>query len=936
MDNRTFDTTITYKSNCHYGESSSNASIALSLKEPTINFLDLHNITTDSNILYYNDTIEISVFVSDDGQTVQWGNVIFYFIDADDISKTKKQINTNPIPIDINGNASIQYIPHNNGEIVVEYFGEPYYKTVNQTYNFVLTPRPTYIEFENYSPYLIDEEETTTMEVKVIDEITNEPLEYGWVTFLNYHAYGMGVLESDKEKVIGNPQYLINGKASITYSPIQLGTNELLNNIELIAAIYNYDNELYGEKWKYYSQHQDWASIAIRKNNQINMSNPQIKNGNNYEQLGYNDYGIFVTQEKKSIMCSCQIMLGTNQFVTDLDNKHFVKFIIEGKKYSYETGEKIESDFRQVYDADYINETKHFNRLIDNLPIGLFKIYAQVENPTAQIDGNIFDIPVNVTNVEIENTNLPTQNKDERLQKIKDGIYLKSNTSDKFYIEVEPQSNNIALNLTPSEISLTSKTLNRNNIQCEITGVDNDDINILKNKKCYFWVSNTGQLFEGNIQYINNKLIAKPNDDLNFENINDYRIFAYISENTYTYNNGQTTITRKYDTIYSNSIIVKIRNEIDINLRINSIDNTYPGKIKYIIDGKNINDEINANIYIDNNFITSHNLNNVNQMITNSLPTQNAGTHIVKLTVTTPPYTNIVKSENYTIEQGTLKMSLNNISNNINTSLASDIILGIEHGNGGNIDNLNQSLLTAVLEDSNNNQQQIIGTNENNSPIKIIKMNNSYYQAIVTGSLYDNGNWKIKLNYSGDINYQQTNNDFFTFKTVNKKPYCVNISADKNKIVNRIVYNQTTEYINEILSDNTVKTNEITTYNSINQQVLVITKLSKNGDSPITIASITNLQGEYTINRPSNIGESAFTKYNTIEYTINPKHNLLNQYSHTTNNGITAFKNIFSNYQCTDNDMNALYIQAKNNKWTNLFLGYDSVVDTITIYGDDG
>lgn len=962
MDNRTLNTTVTYKSNCHYDESSSSAPIILPLRDATISFT-LHNSTIDSTTLYYNDVVKVSIFVSDNNNTVQWGNVIFYFIDKDDVTQTKQQINVDPIPIDREGNAAIEYIPHNNGYFVAEYNGDPYYKTITETYFCELLPRPIHVEFTTYAPYLTNPEETVTMEVTVEDEYSNKPLEYGLVTFLNYHAYGMENSESQYEKVIGNPRYLIkipqtdedgnpirdnNGnilyeksKASITYSPIQLGTNELLNNIELIAAIYNYDNDLYGVKWKYYAQHQDWTSIAIRRDNQINIHVPMVQVGAESHNLTCNDEGLFVIQETDHLLCRCSLILSPNQIVTNTENRKFVSFVVEGHQYSYENEERISNNFKRIFDeVNYIelNEEKYYEIMIDTLPEGLYKIYAQVENPTTSIDGNIVEIPVNVTNVDVENAaNLPVQNKDERLQHIKDGIYLKSNVSESFYIKVKPKSNDLELTLSSEQTLLTNRTLDKTKIKCEIGGnLTQDDIHVLTGKKCYFWVSNTGQVYEGSIQYTENKLVAKPNKDITFENIDDYRIFAYILGDTYIYHSGQNTITREYLTTYSNSLLIRTRNALDITLRINTISDIYPGDIKYIINGNNLDiDNIKVEVTVDGIHVNYHELNDVAPMVTDSLPVQTVGTHTLKVEILTEPYTSVSKTTTFTIKKGTLKMSLNTISKNVNTSLVGDIILGIENSNGFDIGTLTQSAFVATLEDSSNNKQQIVGTSNNNSPIQITKMNDKYYQAKVTGALYDDGEWKIKLNYNGDSNYQATNNDYTTFTAFNHKPYCVNISANENKIVNRVVYDQTSEFITQKLANNQEQTIERITYESINQRILVIATISKDGDSPRTIACITNSEGEFTINKPSDMTGTAFTEFDTITCEINPKHNLLNQYSHTTNNGRTAFTNMFSNYSCTTSDMDALYSQAKNNYWVNLFLGYDNVTDTLVIYGDD-
>ena len=274
MTDRTFKTEVTYNNNCNYQQSkyTQDIDVPLSQIELDITFTNVSQ-PTQSN-LYFNDTIKISVFAHINEEAIKWGNVVFYYVDTDDMSTTKQKINHTPIAIDKTGKASVNFIPHNSGTIYAKYYGEPYHKTENEyvSNNFVLHTRPTHIQFEEYSPYLVNPSETVTMNVEVTDAHTEELIDYGLVTFMNYHEY----TENRVEKIIGNPKYLINGKASIKYSPIQLGTNELFHNIELIRASYNYNNEEYGVNWKYYAMHDDFTAIAIRRENQININIPQI------------------------------------------------------------------------------------------------------------------------------------------------------------------------------------------------------------------------------------------------------------------------------------------------------------------------------------------------------------------------------------------------------------------------------------------------------------------------------------------------------------------------------------------------------------------------------------------------------------------------------------------------------------------------------------
>ena len=204
MTDRTFKTEVTYNNNCNYQQSkyTQDIDVPLSQIELDITFTNVSQ-PTQSN-LYFNDTIKISVFAHINEEAIKWGNVVFYYVDTDDMSTTKQKINHTPIAIDKTGKASVNFIPHNSGTIYAKYYGEPYHKTENEyvSNNFVLHTRPTHIQFEEYSPYLVNPSETVTMNVEVTDAHTEELIDYGLVTFMNYHEY----TENRVEKIIGNPK----------------------------------------------------------------------------------------------------------------------------------------------------------------------------------------------------------------------------------------------------------------------------------------------------------------------------------------------------------------------------------------------------------------------------------------------------------------------------------------------------------------------------------------------------------------------------------------------------------------------------------------------------------------------------------------------------------------------------------------------------------
>ena len=122
------------------------------------------------------------------------------------------------------------------------------------------------------------------------------------------------------------------------------------------------------------------------------------------------------------------------------------------------------------------------------------------------INGQEYTLPVIDNN--LTTPNVPITNH-ELL--VKDGFYLQSNTSESFYIKIEPQESSLELTLTNSKPLVTNKTINKDDIRLEITTSDSTDINIFNGKTCYFYTPNLNTHVQGTITYdsINNILYAQ-------------------------------------------------------------------------------------------------------------------------------------------------------------------------------------------------------------------------------------------------------------------------------------------------------------------------------------------------------------------------------------------------------------------------------------------
>ena len=923
MTDRTLNTEITYNSNCNYQQSKSTQEINVPLSQIGID-INFSNVSqpTESNF-YFNDTIKVSIFayqmVGTQKKAIKWGNVIFYFVDTNDLSTTKQEINNTPIPIDKYGNASVNFIPHNSGSIYIKYFGEPYHTTENEYVfnNFILQPRPTHIQFEEYSPYLVNPNETVTMNVEVIDAHTEEPIDYGLVTFMNYHEY----IENRVEKIIGNPKYLIDGKTSIRYSPIQLGTNELFHNIELIRASYNYDNELYGVKWKYYNMHDDFAAIAIRRNNQININIPQIKKDNNtYQALTINDGGLFTATESDPLICQCEITISENEIITNA----IVNFVVEGISKTYNGDIAIESEITQVYPAYYRhNGTRnYFECLIEHLPQGMYTIYATVENPITQINDQEYTLPV--IDHQLTTPNTPTTNNDLL---IKDGFYLKSNKSESFYIKIESKSSALTLQLENKKSIVTNKVINKNDIILTVSTQDNNDLNLFNGKECWFYMPTFNTKYKGYLSIDDGQLKATPQTNIGINDAGNYDMYAYIEGKTYTYTNNGVTTTRKIPTTYSNTIDIKVRDQINITLRLQTIQNSYPNNIKYIIEGQNLSDDaILVDIYIDDiKTNLTHTLSKTIKNVTGTIPTQTPGSHTIKAIVNDKNYLNIQDSKTFTVTKGQLDIALTN-TEPILTSTNTDLIFNIEHKNKNeliNIENIDFTVSPKI--------QNTTSTFTN----QLTKKTNKLYELQATGCLYIAGEWEAKITCTSN-NYYDNPNKIINFTTINVIPTCVNIEKSTNAFTNKVIYDQNTERITQVINGQEI-TNDVTTYNALPCKVLIISKLIQDENNYLTFVHITDNDGNYTITKPQSISNNQWQLYKTIEYQIVPQHTILNNFKNLSNinQAVSTFNSIFSNHQCTDADIKELYNNAKEYNFTTLFVGYDSITDIINLYEEE-
>ena len=911
MSDREINTTVVYNKNCHYNRSVQKQTTQASLIDTNLSV----NITQYDNQtdFFYNDTLTITATVDN-----TWGTISFYFIDKNDISQQKQLINENPIPVDINGEASIQYMPYNSGSIWVEYNGDPYYADTHHEEFIVLKPRPVHIQFDDYSPYLIEEEETVIMKVTVTDEMTEELLDYGLVTFLNYSNYNEGP-KNGVERVIGNPQYLINGKAHIKYSPIQLeDETSLLGNIELIRASYNYDNTAYGLTWDYYASHDDWTAIAIRRKNSINIHVPL--NGDD-KPLTLNDEALFTASQNEVIKLRCDICFSDYEDIEIKENNAII-FVLQDITNSSNVL-YVQSTYKR--DKNHNPQYYYEGQIGGSTPVpeGIYKVYAKANDITLD-KGQV----VPVTDLD-DSFNLPEHSNNGIA--IQNGLYLQSNISENFIIGIEPPTSDLTLKLTLLK-KIFINTIHKNNFEVEITGLTSiEEKRALDGITFYLEILELGSKIKGfiNLDKNNNRLVGTFKNPIYYLRSGKYTLRAYIEKGKYSYQENNKTIQKQYPTTYTDKEIIQVRDsELNLTLRLNIKNNIYPGKIQYIIESNNIthNDSIDVNVYIDtiNDNYNSHILTQFNPTVTNFIAPQDVGSHKVIAKVVTEGY-DITKEISFNIFKATLNMKMNYKSETIKSSPNTDIFLDISSEDDYNLDLLNLDNFTIQLKHLDKTQDI------SNDQLELLNTNDQYQLQIKSCNLYDSGEWEIIINYNNNDTYHNINDLSLKFNVTNLTPLVQKESFNENNIINTVAHIQ---QINQIQDEDGNIIQDII-YNNCGQHVLVLNTLSYE-DNFLYFVSITDTNGQYTLKIPNNINPSEWNWYTTLEYQIVPKNDILNIFNDlkSTDDIIRNFTEYFDDYQYNDDEIKyipMLYQQAKKNKFVTLFSMYDEITNTISL-----
>ena len=255
--------------------------------------------STLTDTYYYNETLQVTTIVykeivDEQGNIghsdtpIKIGKIHFKYIDAK-YPTNIISISDNPLPISKDGLVTFNFIPHYDGYIQATYICEDdedqgFYKNT-QTGNgqncgdnreVILSKIPVYVT-PNTDNIFIEREKEIKLTCNVTD-IYGHQLDYGHVSFMGYHDVDPEALVNPTEGMgvmLGNPAEVKDGLAVLEYAPEQ----DL--DIEYIHGLFNYNNEKYGNDFKYYHFHNNVIRVfSIKTGDYLSLIGGKVVNNN--------------------------------------------------------------------------------------------------------------------------------------------------------------------------------------------------------------------------------------------------------------------------------------------------------------------------------------------------------------------------------------------------------------------------------------------------------------------------------------------------------------------------------------------------------------------------------------------------------------------------------------------------------------------------------
>ena len=874
-------TKVTFEENCEYQSSIASREIALPQQLVQVNLKNPENqennrILNNQPVFCYDDKIKLEANVTyknNNNVFVQTGRIEFYFIPEG--TKTPILINSPTVSytddgeknvqqtceLNTEGTAAVYFKPTASGKVFARYIddNEIYATADSEEINLILEGIPVNIEFCDLPPYITDVHDEVTIKVHVTNAFDGKNIKYGLVTFAHYFThYDLNTPNKRIPDVIGNPVPVFDGYAEISYIPIQSDdygyvdssndtepeilleeTDENVYSercVEYIRATYNYtgkyiDTDKGDYAWQYYNSNLKWTAISVLARNTINVNPPQIDN----TVLGLTgEKGVYQCKESDTIRLSA-ILKDKNNQIIDFSNNYsgVLTFHVKGT-HAHPKKVHIPNGVPEFYSDDYTQTSEEFEFLRYEKDIDATwsngQFIAQIEKPLP----GFYSISATTTIMTKEN-DLPlikyggapkNIENDKKYAQVTDSniIYISSQYTDITHQEINGEYVQYKIDLQhDTYFNQTQQKLN--NLVGNVLGLTNNQMNILNNKPCYFYVAETNSTYRGTLTYNSNtkKLIGKPSQNIIFNIPDDYHIYMYIPSGIYTNNVSVTQYhhditSTDIDSVYdfylpyysSVPITVQVRDKIELELSIDTISNTIPAEFSYTLFCKYINNQETIDLIArpinsstENKIVENIKLFKQYYMITDTFTINQTNEYEIYAKTK-----NGVESNKVTIEANKEELTQTLLESSKEMFASIDNTIGIYltcKSNNINLINLNK--IHAFLYDNNKANQQTINIKSH----RIINDKTIYLE--VEPQIWKEDTWYIQITYDGDSNFSRYNGILEEFKsvldtpTVKLTPYNNNYVIDiesphfniqaSNIIIAQVIFNNNNSKVGE-------------------------------------------------------------------------------------------------------------------------------------------
>lgn len=884
---------VNFQENCEYKASSSQAYIDIPSKEITC------TLEVSQSPIYLGDTCNIIFTAKINDKPIKIGKVILYFDDG--ITKTEINQGKN-FYLNNNGEVIVTYRPKRSGTFSFKYIDDSgfyVYKGDNITKPITVKKIPTQLILSsstNFITTLKDEIELTADVTYVDKNGNNVPVQYGTVTFLHYNKAGSNQ-ENIKEKVIGNPIPVVNGKATIRYVPMQYYDTDGIKNIgeediyqtqaaweeshaEIVKAVYNYTGLEYGVEWQYFARSENgFKKIYILNPNDIGIS-VYKKEGNNYTLLPEYAYNWGYANKNDNLVIVAQLFNQNNiiYFDNNENETQDISIFIEGN--SIQTNNGYNGNTLDV--QSYVENAFSYNK------------YPSVERKASYqaLTNNIKGFCYWLTNRESDL--LPgfytiTASSGRQSYKKSDIIdyYDETSSSMTYYLQQNFYDLEYQIDFLQQEYTVDNNTNLRNTFKAQVSGLSEAEKNVLNNQtKCSFSIPELNQTFKGKMILQNGFLNIIPNEDIILQDVGTYNLYVSIESGTYTYQG----VSFNLQGLYSQAIL-RVKGELNMSLSVQIDNQYYPGEVTYTATINNLTNNTvsasvsnSANNQVDNYLFTSSNKQKSKQITEIPVGQNN---------VTFTPEGYDPQTEAFTIQKATMSQSGEEIKPAVISNPNIEIPVKINTNGSKFIDIPNKDKFNVYIA------QNSFDYNQNIKPSSVTKLNDNQLLLYVPISIYKAGTWKIQIQYQGDNNYN-TNDNNTPYNTFTTYDVDLTIVASVGREISL----------------------EITNMPFL--EVIPIIFSITNGDDIIYYLGLTDVTGKLKCAAPD---IEDIEEYNTLRYKINPTDVELK----------TALNNLESNYSDyeivygTDDNtvlLDTLKEQLRNYEGNYLFAGVKAVERT--------